>query len=210
MPPPAPPPHRTATAEQAALLLDVELRALLSLLMHTPSTAGEVAAHLGLELGRAHYRLTRLARAGVAEVTTHPRAGRALKRYRVAGRWFIPYEVTGAETRAAFVEAQIMPRMERFVGLGIEQLGAAFEHWGYWLEQAGPSTTLHMGDLDREAEDLFEGDEPFLLNIGTLRLTRRQAGELKRRLLAVVNDFGVPSEGQPYTLGLLLPRGEVV
>lgn len=205
-------PHRTASAEQAALLLDLESRPLLALLMNTPSTAGEVAAHLGLDLGRAHYRLTRLVRAGVAEVTMaevtqEARAGRALKRYRVAGRWFVPFEVTGAETLEAFVASQIMPRMERFVRLGVCQIGDTYADWGYWLD----GNTLNMGDPNGRARELFEGDEPFLLNIGAMNLRREHVSELKQRLLALIEEFAVYHDGQEpaYTFGLLLARGDV-
>ncbi|WP_407539808.1 helix-turn-helix domain-containing protein [Deinococcus radiomollis] len=214
-------PHRTASAEQARLLLDVELRPLLALLMNTPSTASEVAARLGLDIGRAHYRLTRLVRAGVAEVmiaaeTTAEagqaaRAGRALKHYRVAGRWFIPYEVTGADTLEAFMGSQIMPRVEGFVRLSVEQIGPAFGQWGYWHEQDGTSSTLRLGDPDGFSRELFEGDEPFLFNIGALNLRREHASELKRRLLALVEEFAEHHDTQEpaYTLGLLLARGDV-
>ena len=219
-------PHRIASAEQAALLLALESRPLLALLMSMPSTAGEVAAHLGLDLGRAHYRLTRLARAGVAEVTTagmtpaemtpaegaaevtrEVRPGRALKRYRVADRWFIPFEVTGADTLEAFVGSQIMPRMERFVQLSVRQIGDTYAAWGYWLD----GNTLNMGDPNGRARELFEGDEPFLLNIGAMNLRREHASELKRRLLSLVEEFAAHHDVREpaYTFGLLLARGDV-
>ena len=205
------PGHRVATHEQAGLLLDVELRPLLGLLMNAPRTASEVAAQLGLSLHHVHYRLTRLAQVGVAEVALEPRAGRALKRYRVADRWFIPYEVTSAETLEAFVATQIVPRIETFVKLSVEQIGLAFGHWGYWHERDGTSSTLRLGDPNGASRELFEGDEPFLFNIGTMSLTREQASELKRRLVGVLENFeplsGEP--GQPYSFGLLMARGDV-
>ena len=210
-------PHRTASAEQAGVLLDVKLRPLLALLMNMPSTAGEVAAHLGLDLGRAHYRLTRLVRAGVAEVTIaevrvaeakrEARPGRALKRYWVAGRWFVPFEVTGADTLEAFVKSQIMPRMERFVELGVRQIGDTYPAWGYWLD----SDSLNMGDPGGRANELFGGGEPFLMNIGSINLRREHASELKRRLLAVMDEFAAHHDVQEpaYTFGLLMARGDV-
>ena len=125
----------------------------------------------------------------------------------MAGRWFIPYEVTGADTLEAFVASQIMPRMERFVKLGVRQIGDTYAAWGYWL--GGGS--LNMGDPEGKARELFEGDEPFLLNIGALNLRREHASELKRRLLALVEEFAEHHDTQEpaYTLGLLLARGDV-
>lgn len=201
-----------ANAAQAALLLDVTLRPLLGFLMHAPRSAGEVAAHLDMSLQRAHYLLGKLVRAGVAEVASvEARAGRPVRRYRVAPRWFIPYEVTGAETLEAFLAAQILPRMERFVQLSTHLLREHQPTWGYWLEQGPETSNLRMGDLGGTADALFTGDEPFLLNIGNNRLSRARAAELKRRLLAVLEEFSEEeTAGAPeYTIGVMLVRGGV-
>ena len=200
---------RVADSTQAALLLDVGLRPLLSLLMRSPHTASEAAAGLAVNLQRAHYLLGKLERAEVVEV--RPRAGRAVKRYGVPPRGFIPYEVTGAETLEAFLAAQILPRVERLTRLGVQLLHENGDCWGYWLEQGEVSSTLRMGDPDGAAEALFGGDEPFLLNIGGIRLTREQASDLKRRLLAVVEEFQIQDtpEAPLHTVALMLARGDV-
>lgn len=203
---------RVAEARQAALLLDFSLRPLLSLLMKAPHSVSELAAALDLSVQRAHYLIGKLSAAGIADLDSlQPRAGRAVKRYRVAARWFIPFEVTGAETLHAFLAAQILPRMERFVELGLRQVGDTYSHWGFWLEQQGVSSNLHMGDPSGAATELFEGDEPFLLNIGTAHLTREQASTFKRRLLQLLGEFDLPVQdgAVPYSVGLLLARGEV-
>ncbi|GAA5533809.1 winged helix-turn-helix domain-containing protein [Deinococcus aluminii] len=204
--------HQVANAAQAALLLDVTLRPLLGFLMHAPRSASEVAAHLDVNLQRAHYLLGKLVRAGVAEVVNvQPRAGRAVKWYRVAPRWFIPFEITGAETLEAFLAAQILPRMARFVQLSTNLLREHQPTWGYWLEQGPETSNLRMGDLGGTAEALFVGDEPFLLNIGNNRLSRERAAELKRRLIALLEEFSdLETAGAPeYTIGLMLVRGGV-
>jgi hypothetical protein len=206
------PAARIADARQAELLLDIGLRSLIGLLMKRACSAAELALELGLGLQRAHYLLSRLHAAEVAELdSVQPRAGRAIRRYRVAPRWFVPFEVTGAETLEVFLAAQILPRMQRFVGLSVRQIEAEYSEWGYWLEQEGVSSSLRMGDATGAARDLFEGDEPFLLNIGTMWLNAEHASRLKRKLLEVMEEFSDLHDltQPPYTIGLQLARGEV-
>lgn len=213
--PPSPAPQ-TANAEQAALLLDVALRPLLGLLMQTPSTAREVAEHLNVKTQRAYYLLRKLASAGVAQVSVERGSGgQVCKQYAVSPRWFIPYEVTRAETLEAFLAGQILPRMERFVDHSVRLIQTQQPNWGYWLERSERSSNLRMGGPDGSAHTPFEGEEPFLLNLGTAHLTRAGAAELERRLRAVLaecEELEVPLEApkaDAYTIGLLLVRGEV-
>lgn len=129
-------PERVANSAQAALLLDVGLRPLLDLLIQRPRSVGEVAQSLGVSVQRAHYLVGKLERVGVAEVVeVCPRAGRAVKRYRVLSRWFIPYEATGAETLEAFLDGQILPRVERFTHLSVGRFRELDDRWGFWLER---------------------------------------------------------------------------
>lgn len=203
---------QTANAQQAALLLDVKLGPLLNLLTRGERSASEVAAHLGVSVQRAHYLLGKLTGAGIAAVVREDtRAGRAVKRYRMPGRWFIPYEVTGAETLEAFASAQLMPRFETLIGHGVRVMRERSPHWGFWLEGGAENTSLLIGDEGGPAHELFFGDEPFFMNIGHLHLKRERASELKRRLWAVLEEFEVENiPGAPeYTLALMLVRGGV-
>lgn len=203
---------RTATTEQAALLLDITLRPLLDLLMRAECSASEVASHLSVTLQRAHYLLGKLVQADIAVIGREDaRAGRAIKRYRMPGRWFIPYEVTGAETLEAFASSQLMPRLETLIGHSARVLRERSPHWGFWLESSPENISLLIGDEHGPANDLFFGDEPFFLNIGHMDLSREKATELKRRLWAVLEDFEVENTpGAPeYTVALMLVRGAV-
>lgn len=203
---------RVANAGQAALLLDVALRPLLDLLMRAPHPAGEVATKLGVNIQRAHYLIGKLERAGVAEVAeVRPRSGRGVKCYRVPPRWFVPYEVTGAETLEAFMGAQILPRVEQLTHLGVDHLRDFGDDWGFWLEQGQERGTLSMGTSNGTGNELFGGNEPFLLNIVGLHLTREGASEFGRRLTAVLEEFQAQhSPSAPtYTVALMLVRGDV-
>ncbi len=204
------PAARVADSRQAALLLDVSLRPLIGVLMGRSCSASEVAHELGLSVQRAHYLLGKLMTAGIAELdSVQPRAGRGVRRFRVGPRWFVPFEATGAETLHAFLAAQIMPRMELFVRLSLRQIGDVHSHWGFWLEHSGTSSSLNLGDPAGRARELFEGDEPFLLNLGTMHLSPQNATELKRRLLAVLEEFQTLEDtgGTAYALGFLFAEG---
>jgi len=198
---------RLADADQARLLLDVTLRPVFSLLMAGPTSARQVAQYLDVDIQRAYYLLRKLERASIAEVLTEHRR----KRYRVAPRWFIPYEVTRSETLHAFLADQIMPRMERFVALGVEVLQRQQPDWGAWLELGPLGSSLSIGDAAGAAHDLFTGPEPIVLNIGDIRLTRADAENLKRRLSAVID--GLEEQNSPdadeYSFALMLVRGGV-
>ncbi|GAA4014837.1 hypothetical protein GCM10022631_28370 [Deinococcus rubellus] len=203
---------RTANAEQAALLLDVKLRPLLDLLMRAECSASEAAAYLNVSLQRAHYLLGKLVRAQMAVVERQDaRAGRAIKRYSMPGRWFIPYEVTGAETLEAFASAQLMPRIETLINHSARVLREHSPHWGFWLESSAENVSLLIGDEHGPAHELVLGDEPFFLNIGHIHLSREKASELKRRLWAVLEGFEAEdTPGAPeYTTALMLVRGAV-
>ena len=203
---------RVADSRQAALLLDVSLRKVLTLLMKRARSSSELARELGLSLQRAHYLIGKLHAADVAHLdSVQPRSGRAVKRYRAAPRWFVPFEVTGADTLETFLGDQILPRMQHFVGLSVRQIEAEYSEWGFWLEQDGETSSLNVGNSDGTARELFEGDKPFMFSLGTLWLSPEHASRLKRRLLEVLDEFSELHDlsQPPYTIGLQLARGEV-
>lgn len=204
--------HQVATPPQADLLLVPEFRPLLNFLMQEARSASDVARQLGVPLSRASYLLGKLQRGGVAFVErVEARAGRPVKRYRVLPRWFIPYEVTAAETLEAFSLAQIGPRMERIAAFAAHQLREHQPVWGLWLSQGETHSNLEIGDARGPARALFAGDEPLMLTIANLRLAAPQARELKRRMLALLEDCAAweTPDAPEYTVSLMLVRGSV-
>ena len=202
--------HHVATSRQAALLLRPELRPLLNYLMQEARSAADVARHLNLTLGQASYQVGKLQAVGVAVIErVDARAGRPVKRYRVPGRWFIPYEVTDEETLEGFWLSQIGPRMDRIAGFAATQLRAHSPAWGLWLSGQGGQSQLEIGDADGPARNIFEGDEPLMLTIAGLRLTEPNARRLKRLLLEFVKEGGaLESPDAPhYALSLMFVRG---
>lgn len=205
-------PHDVATARQAALLLRPEYRSLLQYLMQDARSASDVAGHLGVPLTRASYLLGTLQRAQVAFVERREaRAGRPVKRYRVAGRWFIPYAVTAAETLDAFWLAQSGPRMAQITALAARQMQDDAPVTGLWLSQGEHESNLEIGDEAGPARDIFGSDEPLMLTIASLSLDEEQARELKRRLLALLAETARQerAEAPAYTLSLMLVKGRV-
>jgi hypothetical protein len=69
-----------------------------------------------------------------------------------------------------------------------------------------------MGDSGGASLDLFEGDEPFLLSIGTMWLSREHASAFKHRLNALLAEFAALEDRQQhpaYTVCVQLVRGVV-
>jgi len=204
--------HQVASAGQATLLLQPELRPLLQYLMQEARSAGEVARELQVPLARASYLLKKLQREEIAVVErVEARSGRPVKRYRVFPTWFIPYEVTAAETLESFWAGQLVPRMNEVAGFAAHQLQAHHPIWGFWLSQGEVYSNLEVGDRRGPARDLLEGDEPLMLTVAALRLAEPQARILKRRLLALLTEASTWDTGSAteYTLGLILVRGSV-
>lgn len=198
--------------QQARLLLDVSLRPLIGVLMGRSFSASELTREMGLSVQRAHDLLGKLMTAGIAELDSiQPRVGRSIRRSWVSPRWFVPFEATGAETLHVFLAAQIMPRMELFVKLSLRQIEDVYSHWGFWLEHSEGSGHLNLGDPAGKARELFEGDEPFLFNLGSMHLSSQNATALKRRLLAVLEEFQALEDvgGTHYALGLLFAKGRM-
>lgn len=204
--------HQVASAGQATLLLQPELRPLLQYLMQEARSAGEVARELGVPLARASYLLGKLQREEIAVVErVEARSGRPVKRYRVFPTWFIPYEVTAAETLESFWAAQLGPRMNEIAGFAARQLQERHPVWGFWLSQGEVYSNLEVGDRRGPARDLLEGDEPLMLTVGAMQLAEPQARMLKRRLLALFTEAASWETGgaTEYTLSLILVRGSV-
>lgn len=202
-------PSRWADAGQAALLLDVGLRPALNALMVAPLSAGELAKKLDVNIQRAHYLIGKFERAGLAELdSVQPRAGRAIRRWRIHPDWYVPFDVTQAASLTELVQGQLVPRMAAFSGLLVRQLYGLQQVWGFrvWHNQSA----VNMSLLAPDGTTPFDGP-PILANLGSLSLTPDRARALQARLMAVMDEFQDASlaESRTYTAGLLLVEGEV-
>jgi len=96
------------------------------------------------------------------------------------------------------------------VKLSVRQIGDVYSHWGFWLEHSEGSGSLNLGDPTGRARELFEGDEPFLSNLGSMHLSSQNT-TLKRRLLAVLEEFQALEDvgDTHYAPGLLFAKGRM-
>lgn len=98
-------PFVARTPQQARLLLDLSYEPVLTVLLRTEASAGEVAGHTGLTLKQAHHRLTRLLAADLIVVSgERRRGGRPVKLYRAAaGVYHVPFDLTDSATMAELI-----------------------------------------------------------------------------------------------------------
>lgn len=199
---------RATTERQAALLLDPANYRLLDTLMGRACSAGDVARALGEDVRRAHYRLGRLVDAGLVQVVgEEKRAGRPIKRYAMHPNWFVPFELTSAETIEGLLSDQLRPRLERFVGLLARDLH----------ETAGVGVRFERGEDGVLNVRLYDGgtsarpDAPLIANWGRLRLSDVQARSLLRDMQSLLGRYEALADEQakPYTVGVFLAAGDI-
>lgn len=186
------PPARTATARQAALLLDPALDPLLSALARAGeggAGAADLARRAGAPLSTTHARLERLRGAGVVEEAgARTRAGRPVRLYRLPLPWHIPFEVTPAATLRELLgggfERRLRGHLDRLAG----RMGVLGERWSLTLDRSEPGELLHIfGHGGSGGRPL--PPEPLLASGADLRLTPARAGELQRRLWEVLEEY---------------------
>lgn len=199
-----------ANNKQAQLLLDVELQPLLNLLMSQPQTISELAKKLDLKLNKIHYLIGKLERIDVVQVQREEaRAGRAIKYYKVAQKWFIPFESTEEDSLELFGYMQIIPRMKQLIDHAVCILRKHNGQLGYWKH----GQNLMIGDKHGPFEELFTGEEPFFINLSLVQLSDAKARELKGRMIDLVKEYCQPvqenSEYPMYTFGLMLVEGDL-
>lgn len=179
--------------------------------MREEHSAAELARLTDQDVGRVHYLLGQFVDAGIAEVTAVvPRAGRAVKRYRVPRDWYVPFELSDAEHVEALAAAQLVPRMHRFVSNAARHLLLGERRWGVYVRleaSGGVSVTL----TDEHGLSLRSERAP-LVTWTELDLTGEEAARLHEELAALLRRYE-RAEGQPagarrpYSLGVFLAEG---
>ena len=98
------------------MLLDHLYGKVLGAVMVGQASASEVAARAELPLGRAHHRLPRLLEAGLIWVAgEQKRGGRAVKVYRAAVSYTVPFELTEAATVEELMAQMYRPFMAALI-----------------------------------------------------------------------------------------------
>lgn len=209
MPPsqPAPPPSagRTASPQQAALLLDPRLNDLLSELVRLDSaSASELARALGRPLSSVHAQLERLLVAGIVEVAAvQARAGRPIRRYRMPLPWHVPFAVTPAATLRELLGGGFETGLSEQLDALARVMGHAESQWEVLVERLEGQLSQQIRPLRRSEMSHLRAAMGSGVN---LRLVPARSLELKERLTALIQEFMTqPDEdGQRWTLTVLL------
>lgn len=196
---------RTASAEQARLLLDSRLHPLLNELARLGvSSAGQLARVLGRPLSSVHAQLERLLAAGVVLAAgQQARAGRPLRLYRLPLPWSVPFEVTPAATLRELLDSSFETRLREQFDQLAGVMGRAEGQWEVLLE-------WQNGQLGNSIRPQRRSEvAPLTLVVGAgadLRLSPERVHDLKLRLTALLEEFQAsPDEaGERWSLTVLL------
>ncbi len=186
------------------MLLDHLYGKVLGAVMVGQASASEVAARAELPLGRAHHRLTRLLEAGLIWVAgEQKRGGRAVKVYRAAVSYTVPFELTEAAT----VE-ELMAQMYR------PFMAALIRHQAATLNDQRRDTRLRLDARAQLHYDFGPSRLPEELRTvfgtaGTVHLVSEDAMYLRRELtrLRAWASERHDEEGESYLLGLMITPG---
>jgi hypothetical protein len=104
-------------ARAADFLLDASNHGLLEQFWGRENTVAQAALSANMKSNSALYRVQRMLKMGLLEVVRiEARRGRAVAHYRVsADEFYIPFEITRFENRAAFARAQLEPLFNRLI-----------------------------------------------------------------------------------------------
>ena len=195
MPDLTPTARRTATAAQAALLLNPAYEGVLHAL-GCAGSAGAGAAALAIlaqqPLSTVHARLEKLLLAGVVEVAeVRSRAGRPVRVYALPPAWRIPFEVTPAATLRELLEGgfrrHLTAQLDALAGRMLD-LSA-----GWHIElNANASGLTHLVTPGQEIRG-----EPLSGRGFTLRLRRERAHEFLKRLNDLLHEYQEIQDEEP-------------
>ncbi|ADV66636.1 hypothetical protein [Deinococcus maricopensis] len=203
MPVPAAP-ARTATAAQAALLLDERYAPVFTALAQGEAGAAEVARRANRPLSSVHAQLTRLHGAGVVDVVAvRARAGRTVRVYGWPRPWHIPFAVTAAATLRELLAGPLQARLS-------DQLDTLA-----WVLERDRTSSMWAVTLDVQdnaiAHRIHSGDwegprSPLMASGVELRLSPGRVRALQERLTALMDELAEsPDEGgERWSLTVLL------
>jgi hypothetical protein len=105
------------TARTADFLLNRDNHGLLNQFWGRENTVSSAAKELKITPNAALYRVRTMLEMGLLEVTrVTPRRGRAITHYTLAANaFYVPFEITRFENKAAFVRAQLEPFFDKLI-----------------------------------------------------------------------------------------------
>lgn len=178
----------------ASALMDLNLLPLIAHFLRSESSVSQAAEVVGAELDEVYYRVRKLERLGILEVTsTESRAGRPIKRYRASAQaFFVPFMILPQETLArALAESARVPdeRRAEATARALLEMTDDPSEWGFRVfHDASGSVNAFWGPREPGAEwsvfDFLLGpDSPPLYGTNLkLSLTREQAKAMQHEL----------------------------
>ena len=156
--------------------------------------ASEVAQLLQVPLTTLAYRIGRLLELGLLQASrVEQRAGSPIKHYRaVADAFFVPFEVTDAETLEALLRQWEEPWLGMFHRGYARALEETKERWGVrvWRDEGGEIQVAPTSEVGR-TWNIEANETPAVLDalVVDLRLDAHEAKVLQRELLGVIQRY---------------------
>jgi hypothetical protein len=183
--------------EAIRLMLEADVRKVLTPLMLSSNTVKGIAEQLELPLNAVHHKVKLLERAGLLAVCKiEARRGRPTKHYQATARgFFVPFVETSNVSVTEFARQQIAAPLMAFVDLvasagssvveDINQAGLRFYVDGDFVEM-----DLTPAGSGFDLEQFLQPDAPALMHYLTpLWLTRAHAKELQREMIQLIEKY---------------------
>lgn len=179
------------------LILDADVRRILSVFMLSDSTIKTVADRLDLPLNAVHHKVKLLERADLLTVhKIETRRGRPIKHYRsTAQGFFVPFVETSSAGLTEFVRQQVGLPLAAFVELvasagssvveDVNQAGMRFYANDGYIE-----TDLTPAGFGFDIRQFLQPDAPALMHYLTpIRLTRKNAKLLQLEMIQLIEKY---------------------
>lgn len=202
---------RVTQPGNARALLEPATLEVLSPFVGRERTAAEVARKLEMPLNSLLYKVKALLALGLLEVSREERrAGRSVKHYRaIAEAFFLPYEVTPAETPEALLAQEHAPRQQRFVRALVqtaaELLDARGEPvWGVQVGLEGGRLVVRNTIGPDSSWNFLDPDAPALVDLWAedITLDFSDAKALQKELCDLLGRYRAKRGSQGYMVRL--------
>jgi hypothetical protein len=193
--------------EAIRLMLNADVRKVLTPFMLLSNTVKGVAEQLDLPLNAVHHKVKLLERAKLLEVDTiEARQGRPIRHYRATAHgFFVPFVETSSVSITEFVRQQIALPLMRFVDLvasagssvveDINQAGMRFYANGDYVEM-----DLTPAGSGFDIQQFLRADAPALMHYLTpLWLTRDNAKRLQLEMIQLIEKYQGQHGTEAYT-----------
>ncbi|GGJ41060.1 winged helix-turn-helix domain-containing protein [Deinococcus roseus] len=196
------------TVAAPVLLLEPLNRQIVELCIPQERTLSDLTEHLRAEMNGIYYRVQRLLKAGVLEISrTEKRAGRPIKHYQATHEaFFVPFRNTPYQDMAEYCFGLTSPSLQGFWGSAFQKAQDLPGEWGLSIaySEARSSFILQIQrDSDHQQEhnpmEQWATENRILATFDQLRLSQEQAEAMYQELLQVYRKYThLQSEKAPF------------